>query len=170
MNSAGVQRGKEMRKRPAGDAKVQQNAKKMLNRGNELRDLLETKDLDVSCAKNELKTNSVLSAKSAARENREQGRGNREQKRGNWGPGVGNQELGVGNREQRAGNKGQRKCSREEGIGNGGPVPLTQLGWVGAPEKRPIGSHWCRSPVPYPLFPALGGHKSPRQDVGCDKQ
>jgi hypothetical protein len=65
MKSAGRQRGKVMRKRPAGHAKRQQNAKKMLNRGNELKDLLKTQDLEVSRAKNELKTNSILSAKEA---------------------------------------------------------------------------------------------------------
>jgi hypothetical protein len=65
MKSAGIQRGKEIRKRPAGDAKRQQNAKKMLNRGNELKDLLKTQDLAVLCAKNELKTNSILSEKEA---------------------------------------------------------------------------------------------------------
>jgi hypothetical protein len=54
-----------MRKRPAGDAKRQHNAKKMLNRRNELKDLLETQDLAVFRAKNELKTNSLLSAKEA---------------------------------------------------------------------------------------------------------
>jgi hypothetical protein len=37
----------------------------MLNRGNELNDLLETQDLASFAAKNELKTNSLLSAKSA---------------------------------------------------------------------------------------------------------
>ena len=36
MESAGGERGKEIRKRPAGGAKRQGNAKKILNRGNEL--------------------------------------------------------------------------------------------------------------------------------------
>jgi hypothetical protein len=54
MESVGKERGKEMQKRPAEDAKRQQNAKKMLNRRNELKDLLETQDLAVLCAKNEL--------------------------------------------------------------------------------------------------------------------
>jgi hypothetical protein len=35
MESAGRERGKEVRKRPAGGAKRQGNAKKILNRGNE---------------------------------------------------------------------------------------------------------------------------------------
>jgi hypothetical protein len=65
MERAGRKRGKEIRKRPAGGAKGQQTAKKMLNRGNELNDLLETQDLASFGAKNELKTNSILSAKSA---------------------------------------------------------------------------------------------------------
>jgi hypothetical protein len=38
-------------------------AKKILNRGNELKDLLQTQGLADFLAKNELKTNSVLSAK-----------------------------------------------------------------------------------------------------------
>jgi hypothetical protein len=37
--------------------KWQENAKKILNRGNELKDLLEIKDLEAFEAKNELKTN-----------------------------------------------------------------------------------------------------------------
>jgi hypothetical protein len=65
MSSTGTERGKKIGRRPAASAKRQQTAKKMLNRGNELNDLLETQDLASFAAKNELKTNSVLSAKSA---------------------------------------------------------------------------------------------------------
>jgi len=57
MKSAGREHGKEVRKRPAGGGKWQENAKKILNRGNELKDLLEIKDLEAFEAKNELKTN-----------------------------------------------------------------------------------------------------------------
>jgi len=64
MESAGRERGKEVRKRPAGGAKRQGNAKKILNRGNEPTDLLKKQDLAFFGAKNELKTNSILSAKS----------------------------------------------------------------------------------------------------------
>jgi hypothetical protein len=71
MESAGRERGKEIRKRRAGGAKRQENAKKILNRGNEPEDLLKTQHLAFFRAKNEPKTNSILSAKSA--ENREQG-------------------------------------------------------------------------------------------------
>jgi dsDNA-binding SOS-regulon protein len=56
--------------------KTARNAEKMLNSGNELKDLLETQHLAFFGAKNELKMNSILSAKSAR--NREQGIGNRE--------------------------------------------------------------------------------------------
>jgi hypothetical protein len=45
MVSAGRERGKGMRRRPAEGAKRQQNAIKILNRGNELKDLLKTKHL-----------------------------------------------------------------------------------------------------------------------------
>jgi hypothetical protein len=45
MESVGKDAGKGIRKRPAGSGKRHENAKKMLNRGNELKDLLETKDL-----------------------------------------------------------------------------------------------------------------------------
>jgi hypothetical protein len=45
MESIGRGRGKGIRKRPAKSGKRHENAKKMLNRGNELKDLLETKDL-----------------------------------------------------------------------------------------------------------------------------
>ena len=65
MESAGGERGKEIRKRPAGGGKRQGNAKKILNRGNEPKDLVKTQDLAVFLAKNEPKTNSILSAKSA---------------------------------------------------------------------------------------------------------
>jgi hypothetical protein len=65
MESAGRERGKEIRKRPAGGGKRQGNAKKILNRGNEPKDLLKTKNLAFFEAKNEPKTNSILSAKSA---------------------------------------------------------------------------------------------------------
>jgi len=58
-----TERGMVERKRPAGSGKGQENAKKILNRGNELKDLLKTKDLGILVAKNELKTNSILSAK-----------------------------------------------------------------------------------------------------------
>jgi dsDNA-binding SOS-regulon protein len=51
--------------------KTARNAKKMLNRGNELKHLLKTQHLASFEAKNELKTNWILSAKSA--KNREQG-------------------------------------------------------------------------------------------------
>jgi len=63
MESAGRERGKGIRQRPAEDRKWQENAKKILNRGNELKDLLETQGLAFFTAKNELKTNSILSAK-----------------------------------------------------------------------------------------------------------
>jgi hypothetical protein len=65
MESAGTERGKEIGKRPAGGGKRQENAKKMLNRGNKLKDLLKTQDLAFFGAKNKPKTNSILSAKSA---------------------------------------------------------------------------------------------------------
>jgi hypothetical protein len=47
MESAGRERGKEMRKRPAERGKRQENAIKMLNRGNEPEDLLKTQGLAV---------------------------------------------------------------------------------------------------------------------------
>jgi hypothetical protein len=78
-------------KGPAGGAKRQQNAKKMLNRGDELKDLLKIQGLAFFGAKNELKTNSILSAKSAR-----------------------NREQGIGNREQNTGNSGQRRGDREK--------------------------------------------------------
>jgi hypothetical protein len=45
MESAGRECGKEIRKRLAEDAKRQQNARKMLNGGNEPKDLLKTQHL-----------------------------------------------------------------------------------------------------------------------------
>jgi hypothetical protein len=45
MSSAGRERGKKIRKRPAEGAKQQENAKKILNRGNELKDLLTAQGL-----------------------------------------------------------------------------------------------------------------------------
>jgi hypothetical protein len=65
MQSAGRERGKEVRKRPAGDGKRHENAKKILNRGNEPKDLLKTQHLAFFGAKNEPKTNPTLSAKEA---------------------------------------------------------------------------------------------------------
>ena len=64
MDCAGGERGKEIRKRPAGGGKRQENAKKILNRGNEPKDLLKTQHLEFFGAKNKPKTNSILSAKS----------------------------------------------------------------------------------------------------------
>ena len=58
-----TERGMVKRKRHAGSGKGQENAKKILNRRNELKDLLKTKDLVLLAAKNELKTDSILSAK-----------------------------------------------------------------------------------------------------------
>jgi hypothetical protein len=46
--------GKEVRIRPGGVGKWGENAKKILNRGNEPKDLLKTKELAFSGAKNEL--------------------------------------------------------------------------------------------------------------------
>jgi hypothetical protein len=63
MDSAGRERGKEIRKRPAGGGKWQENAKKILNRGNEPKDVLKTQHLELLGAKNEPETNPVLSAK-----------------------------------------------------------------------------------------------------------
>jgi hypothetical protein len=57
MLSAVDERGKEIGNHPAGNAEQQENAKKMLNSGNELKDLLKTQHLAVFRAKNELKTN-----------------------------------------------------------------------------------------------------------------
>jgi hypothetical protein len=65
MKSTGRECGKKVGRRPAEGGEWQENAKKILNRGNELKDLLKTKDLAVFGARNELKTNSVFSAKRA---------------------------------------------------------------------------------------------------------
>jgi hypothetical protein len=65
MESAGTEGAKGIQNQHAGGAKRFGNAKKILNRGNEPKDLLETQHLAVFGAKNELKTNSILSAKSA---------------------------------------------------------------------------------------------------------
>ena len=46
--------GKEVRNRPGGGRESAKNAKKILNRGNELKDLLKAKELAFSGAKNEL--------------------------------------------------------------------------------------------------------------------
>ena len=68
MDSAGRERGREIRKRPAGGGKRQEDARKILNRGNEPKDLLKTQHLAFFLSEkrtqNELKTNSILSAKS----------------------------------------------------------------------------------------------------------
>jgi hypothetical protein len=63
MERAGTKRGKETRKRSAQGGEWQENAKKILNRGNKLKDLLKTQDLAFFRAKNKLKTNPILSAK-----------------------------------------------------------------------------------------------------------
>jgi hypothetical protein len=47
-------RGKEIRERVAENEKRQENAKKILNRGNKLKDLLKTQDLAFFGAKNKL--------------------------------------------------------------------------------------------------------------------
>jgi hypothetical protein len=65
MKSTGAECGKKVGRRPAEGGEWQENAKKILNRGNELKDLLKKKDLAFFGAKNELKTNSVFSAKTA---------------------------------------------------------------------------------------------------------
>jgi hypothetical protein len=65
MKSTGAECGKKVGRRPAEGGEWQENAKKILNRGNELKDLLKTKDLALFGAKNELKTNSILRAKEA---------------------------------------------------------------------------------------------------------
>jgi len=57
MSSALNDRGKEIGNHSAGDAEQQENGKKMLNSGNELKDLLKTRHLAFFRAKNELKTN-----------------------------------------------------------------------------------------------------------------
>jgi hypothetical protein len=104
MESAGKERGKEIQERPAKGAKRQQNAKKMLNRRNELKDLLETQDLAILCAKNELKTNSKFRSRESGFRSRESGFRSQE-------PGFGVQEAGF--RSQ--GNNGRV-------IGTGGTV------------------------------------------------
>jgi hypothetical protein len=63
MESAGREPGKEIRKQPAEGRKRQENAKKILNRGNEPKDLLKIQHLASLGAKNEPKTNPILSAK-----------------------------------------------------------------------------------------------------------
>ena len=63
MESAGRERGKGIRKRPAEGGKRSENAKKILNRGNEPKDLLKSRHLALFGAKNEPKTNSILCAK-----------------------------------------------------------------------------------------------------------
>jgi hypothetical protein len=45
MESAGTERGKGIGKRPARGGKGQENAKKILKRGNEAKKLLKTQDL-----------------------------------------------------------------------------------------------------------------------------
>jgi hypothetical protein len=65
MKSTGRECGKKVGRRPAEGEEWQENAKKILNRGNELKELLKTNDLAFFGAKNELKTNSVFSAKRA---------------------------------------------------------------------------------------------------------
>jgi hypothetical protein len=65
MEGAGPKRGKEMRNSPAEGGKEQENAKKILNRGNEPKDVLKTQHLASYGAKNELQTNSILSAKTS---------------------------------------------------------------------------------------------------------
>jgi hypothetical protein len=47
MESAGRERGKKIRKRPAEVGKWKENAKKIQNRGNKAKDLLKTQDLAV---------------------------------------------------------------------------------------------------------------------------
>ena len=87
-----------MRKRPAEDAKRQQNAKKMLNGGNELKDLLRTQHLAGLGAKNELKTNSILSAKEAD-QSEKAGFGIQESGVGSQEPGVTAHDSGAGSRQ-----------------------------------------------------------------------
>ena len=54
MGNVGTERAKGTRNRLGGGAKRSANAKKILNRGNEPKDLLKTKDLAFSGAQNEL--------------------------------------------------------------------------------------------------------------------
>jgi hypothetical protein len=63
MEIAGRERGKGIRKRPAASGRRHENSKKILNRGNEPKDVLKIKHLAFLGAKNELKTNPHLSAK-----------------------------------------------------------------------------------------------------------
>src|SRR5208282_4208957 len=63
MESVGRGRGKGIRKQPAGCGKRHENAKKILNRGNEPKDLLKIQHLAFLRAKNEPKTNPISSAK-----------------------------------------------------------------------------------------------------------
>jgi hypothetical protein len=63
MESAGRERGKKIRKQPARGGKRQENARKILNRGNRAKDALKTQHLTISRARNEPKANPVLSAK-----------------------------------------------------------------------------------------------------------
>jgi hypothetical protein len=65
MLSLGRERGKGIEKQPSEGAKRLENAKKMLNRGNELTILLKTQGLANFEVKNELKTNSFLTQKMA---------------------------------------------------------------------------------------------------------
>jgi hypothetical protein len=70
--------------------------KDVKNRRNELKDLLQTKELAVFGAKNEL----VFECQRTQNEPKKQGTGNREQGTGNREQGTGNREQGTGNREQ----------------------------------------------------------------------
>jgi hypothetical protein len=54
MENAGTERAKGTRNRLGGGSKQPENAKKILNRGNEPKDLLKSKDLAFSGAQNEL--------------------------------------------------------------------------------------------------------------------
>jgi len=65
MRELASQRGKGFGDRRGGRGNRVENRKKILNRGNELNDLLETIDLAVFRAKNELKTNPFWGTKSA---------------------------------------------------------------------------------------------------------
>jgi hypothetical protein len=65
MESVGREPGKEIPKQPAGGGKRHENAKKILNRGNEPKDLLKTQHLAFFGAKNEPKTNPTLRGKEA---------------------------------------------------------------------------------------------------------
>jgi hypothetical protein len=65
MKTAGRERGEKVRKPEASGAERQENAKKILNRGNEPKDLLKTQHLAFFEAKNEPKTNPTLGAKEA---------------------------------------------------------------------------------------------------------